>query len=71
MRGLPDEVEEPAFRARANAIDAPISIYEVHLGSWKRNPETISGLTYEELAKRAGGIRQRHGLYPYRVFACF
>ena len=51
VRGLPDEVEESAFRARANAIDAPISIYEVHLGSWKRNPENNFWLTYEELAK--------------------
>ena len=51
VRGLPDEVEEPVFRARANAIDAPISIYEVHLGSWKRNPENNFWLTYEELAK--------------------
>lgn len=51
VRGLPDEVEEPAFRARANAIDAPISIYEVHLGSWKRNPENNYWLTYEQLAK--------------------
>ena len=51
VRGLPDEVEEPPFRARANAIDAPISIYEVHLGSWKRNPENNFWLTYEQLAK--------------------
>lgn len=51
VRGLPDEVEEPAFRARANAIDAPISIYEVHLGSWKRNLENNYWLTYEQLAK--------------------
>ena len=51
VRGLPDEVEEPVFRARANAIDAPISIYEVHLGSWKRNPENNFWLTYEQLAK--------------------
>ena len=51
VRGLPDEVEEPAFRARANAVDAPISIYEVHLGSWKRNPENNYWLTYEELVK--------------------
>ena len=51
VRGLPDEVEAPDFRARANAVDAPISIYEVHLGSWKRNPENNFWLTYEELAK--------------------
>ena len=26
-------------RRRANALDAPISIYEVHLGSWRRRPD--------------------------------
>jgi 1,4-alpha-glucan branching enzyme len=26
-------------RQRANALDAPMSIYEVHLGSWRRKPE--------------------------------
>ena len=51
VRGLPEKVDTPDFRARANAIDAPISIYEVHLGSWKRNPENNFWLTYEELAK--------------------
>ncbi|HEY1825728.1 MAG TPA: 1,4-alpha-glucan branching protein GlgB [Acidimicrobiales bacterium] len=25
-------------RARRNALDAPVSIYEVHLGSWRRDP---------------------------------
>src|SRR5215471_17786877 len=28
-----------AGRGQAQAFDAPISIYEVHLGSWKRAPE--------------------------------
>ena len=51
VRGLPEKVEAPDFRARANAIDAPIGIYEVHLGSWKRNPENNFWLTYEQLAK--------------------
>jgi 1,4-alpha-glucan branching enzyme len=38
-------------RARANALDAPISIYEVHLGSWRRVPEEHDrSLTYRELA---------------------
>ena len=38
-------------RARANALDAPISIYEVHLGSWRRVPEEHNrSLTYRELA---------------------
>ena len=32
-------------------LDAPISIYEVHLGSWRRNPEEGNRwLTYRELA---------------------
>ncbi len=38
-------------RAKATAIDAPISIYEVHLGSWKRVPEDGNrSLSYLELA---------------------
>ncbi len=38
-------------RAR-NALDAPFSIYEVHLGSWKRVPEEGNrSLTYRELAE--------------------
>jgi 1,4-alpha-glucan branching enzyme len=38
-------------RAEANGLHAPISIYEVHLGSWRRNPgEGNRYLTYRELA---------------------
>ena len=50
VRGLPDKIPEPEFRARANAIDSPVSIYEVHLGSWRRNLENHFWLTYEDLA---------------------
>jgi 1,4-alpha-glucan branching enzyme len=40
-----------AARARNNALDAPISIYEVHLGSWRRVPEEgYRWLSYRELA---------------------
>jgi 1,4-alpha-glucan branching enzyme len=40
-----------ARRGRANALDAPMSIYEVHLGSWRRAPgEGNRWLTYRELA---------------------
>jgi 1,4-alpha-glucan branching enzyme len=36
----------------ANALSAPISIYEVHLGSWRRRPEQHNRwLTYRELAE--------------------
>jgi len=41
-----------AARKRLDALDAPISIYEVHLGSWKRVPEEgMRSLTYRELAR--------------------
>jgi len=40
-----------ASRAKRNALDAPISIYEVHLGSWRRVPEEGNRwLTYREMA---------------------
>jgi 1,4-alpha-glucan branching enzyme len=39
-----------ARRAR-NALDAPMSVYEVHLGSWRRKPEEGNrSLSYRELA---------------------
>jgi len=42
-----------AARRARNAFDAPISIYEVHLGSWMRVPEEGDRwLTYRELAPR-------------------
>lgn len=38
-------------RAAANALDAPISIYEVHLGSWRRaGTDGQTYLSYAELA---------------------
>ena len=42
-----------ANRRGRNALDAPIAIYEVHLGSWRRVPEGgRRPLTYRELAPR-------------------
>jgi 1,4-alpha-glucan branching enzyme len=41
-----------AERYRHNALSAPVSIYEVHLGSWRRVPgEDNRFLTYRELAQ--------------------
>ena len=37
-------------RAAKNALDAPISVYEMHLGSWRFNAEENRSLTYRELA---------------------
>jgi len=40
-------------RAAKNGLDAPMSIYEVHLGSWMRAPEEGDRyLTYRELAHK-------------------
>jgi 1,4-alpha-glucan branching enzyme len=42
-----------ASRRGRNALDAPMAIYEVHLGSWMRVPEEDNRwLTYRELAVR-------------------
>lgn len=37
-------------RKKHNAIDAPFSVYEVHLGSWKKHLEEDRFLSYFELA---------------------
>jgi 1,4-alpha-glucan branching enzyme len=40
-----------ANRSNDNSLDAPISIYEMHLGSWRRVPEEGNRwLTYREMA---------------------
>jgi 1,4-alpha-glucan branching enzyme len=48
--GLPEKVEQPEERKQANQFDAPISIYEVHLGSWRRHTDNNFWLSYRELA---------------------
>jgi 1,4-alpha-glucan branching enzyme len=54
IRGLDYEWgdgEWMATRAGRNALNAPISIYEVHLGSWRRLPEEGNrSLSYREMA---------------------
>ena len=37
-------------RERHNWLEAPVSIYEVHLGSWRRNGAHYGWLSYSELA---------------------
>ncbi len=37
-------------RKKNNALDAPFSVYEVHLGSWKKQIEENRFLSYKELA---------------------
>ena len=49
-------------RARANALDAPWSIYEVHLGSWRRDPADPGRfLSYRELAPLLADYAKRMG----------
>ena len=38
-------------RKKNNALDAPYSVYEVHLGSWKKKVEENRFLSYTELAE--------------------
>ncbi len=50
-------------RQRANALDAPVSIYEVHLGSWRRKVEQGNRwLDWDELAEE---------LVPYAAWMGF
>jgi 1,4-alpha-glucan branching enzyme len=51
-----------ARRASASALDAPISIYEVHPGSWRRVPEEGNRwLNYRELAHQLAEYVERLG----------
>ncbi len=43
------------IRGKKNALDAPMSIYEVHIGSWRRNSaEGFRSLSYRELGHELG-----------------
>ena len=39
VTALPNMVAPSPARQQANALDAPVSIYEVHLGSWRRESD--------------------------------
>ncbi|HVV74581.1 MAG TPA: 1,4-alpha-glucan branching protein GlgB [Mycobacteriales bacterium] len=47
-----EDADWMATRARHNSHDAPMSVYEVHLGSWRRDPQRPSEpLGYREIAQ--------------------
>lgn len=49
-------------RADRQQLSSPISIYEVHLGSWMRVPEESNRwLTYREIAPKLAEYVERHG----------
>ena len=51
-----------AERARCHTLTAPMAVYEVHLGSWRRVPEDNNRfLSYRELAPRLAEYVQRLG----------
>ncbi len=50
-----------ADRAACNRHDGPISIYEMHIGSWMRSPEDSRPLTYRELAPKLARYLVDHG----------
>ncbi|TXT38766.1 MAG: 1 4-alpha-glucan branching enzyme [Comamonadaceae bacterium] len=48
---LPEKIAPSVQRQQANALDAPVSIYEVHLGSWRRVAQDGNRwLNWDELA---------------------
>jgi 1,4-alpha-glucan branching enzyme len=50
-----------ARRRQSQALDAPISVYEVHLGSWRRAPETNAFLNYQDLGRELAEYCQTMG----------
>lgn len=53
-------------RARRNALDAPMSVYELHAGSWQRHADGRL-LGYRELAERLAPYLQRMGFTHVEV----
>ncbi len=57
-----DDAEWLSVRKGVNSLGAPISIYEVHLGSWMRVPEDEGRwLSYREVAPRLAEYAQKMG----------
>ncbi|WP_122097319.1 1,4-alpha-glucan branching enzyme [Rahnella sp. Larv3_ips] len=52
VRKLPDVVPFSESRKKANALNQPVSVYEVHLGSWRRHTDDNFWLSYGELAEQ-------------------
>ncbi|MCG8709719.1 1,4-alpha-glucan branching enzyme [Brenneria sp. 4F2] len=52
IAALPERVAINEARREANGLQAPIAIYEVHLGSWRRHADNNFWLSYQELAEQ-------------------
>ena len=57
-----------AKRGEGESRRKPMSIYEVHLGSWRRHLDGTF-LTYDELADQLIPLRDGHGIHPCRASA--
>ena len=51
-------------RKKNNALDAAFSIYEVHLGSWKKQIEENRFLSYVELADELVAYVKEMNFFP-------
>jgi 1,4-alpha-glucan branching enzyme len=56
-----EDAEWMAARPERNALDAPISVYELHLGSWRRRVDEDRPLTYLELAEQLPEYARENG----------
>ncbi|MDE2369339.1 MAG: 1,4-alpha-glucan branching protein GlgB [Burkholderiales bacterium] len=62
VTAMPPLAPPSPARQAANALDAPISIYEVHLASWRRRPEEGDRwLSWDELAAELVPYAQEMG----------
>ena len=65
VAAMPTRKPASSARRQANALDAPISIYEVHPGSWRRMLDPASGtqrwLTWDEMADQLVAYAQDMG----------
>ena len=50
-----------AARAERNILNAPMTIYEVHLGSWRRRSDGLEWLNYREIAEQLVPYVERMG----------
>ncbi len=55
-------------RANTTVLEAPVSVYEVHLGSWMKG-EHHRWLTYRQLATKLVRLCEAHGIHAYRTDA--
>jgi 1,4-alpha-glucan branching enzyme len=62
------DAEWMASRAGAQRTDQPISIYEVHLGSWRRK-DGGRPISYKEAAVELVEYARDMGFHPYRAAA--